>query len=135
MKRLSSVIALLAVAAVSLAAMPAGQTGASGSAQAAGLQVADAKLGKGVENREIKDEATTFAVGDKVFLWLKVTGGPGDLKVNWKQGDMTDSVSLNIGGSSWRTWSSKTVSKAGSWTVTVTDASGTSLKELTFTVQ
>lgn len=132
MKRLSSILVLLVVAAVSLAARPARQAGA---AAAGGLQVADAKLGKGVENREIKDEATTFAVGDKVFLWLKVTGGPGDLKVNWKMGDSTAEVSLNIGGNPWRTWSSRTVSKVGSWTVTVTDASGATLKELTFTVQ
>ena len=133
MKRLPSIIVLLAVAAVCLAAKPV--PGQAGAAPAGGLQVTDAKLGKGVENREIKDEATTFAVGDKVFLWLKVTGGPGDLKVNWKLGDNTDSVSLSVGGSPWRTWSSKTVGKAGSWTVTVTDASGASLKELTFTVQ
>jgi hypothetical protein len=134
MKRLSSIIVLFAAAAVCLAAKPVqGQAGAA--AAAGGLQVADAKLGKSVENREIKDEATTFAVGDKVFLWLKVTGGPGDIKVNWKLGDNTDSVSLNIGGNPWRTWSSRTVGKAGSWTVTVTDAAGATLKELTFTVQ
>ena len=133
MKRLLSITVLLAVAAVSLAAKPA--RGQAGAAAAGGLQVADAKLGKGVENRDIKDEATTFAVGDKVFLWLKVTGGPGDIKVTWKMGDISDTVSLTIGGSAWRTWSSKTASKAGSWTVTVTDASGATLKELTFTVQ
>jgi len=66
---------------------------------------------------------------------MKITGGPGDLKVNWKVGDATDSVSLNVGGSPWRTWGSKTLHKAGSWTVTVTDAGGATLKELTFTVQ
>jgi hypothetical protein len=132
MKRLLSITVLLAVAAVSLAAKPArGQAGAA----AAGIQVADAKLGKGVENRDIKDEATSFAKDDKVFLWLKLTGGPGDIKVNWKMGDMTDTVSLNVGGASWRTWSSKTVGKAGSWTVTVTDAAGATLKELTFDVK
>lgn len=132
MKQLSSMIVLLAVAAVSLAATPAGrQAGAA----TASIQVAEAKLGKSVENKDIKDEATTFAVGDKVFLWLKVTGGPGDIKVNWKMGDSTAEVSLNVAGNPWRTWSSRTVSKAGSWTVTVTDASGATLKELTFTVQ
>jgi hypothetical protein len=133
MKRLSSAIVLLVVAAVSLAAMPAGAQ--AGAAQTGGMQVSDAKLGKGVENREIKDETTTFAVGDKAYLWLKVTGGPGDLKVTWKNGDLTDTVSLTIGGSSWRTWSTKTLGKAGSWTVTVADGSGTTLKELTLTVQ
>jgi len=131
MKRLLSIIVVTAFAAVSLSARPAALQGAA----AGGLQVSDAKLGKSVENKEIKDEATTFAVGEKAYLWMKVTGGPGDLKVNWKAGDASDTISLTIGGSPWRTWSSKTLHKAGSWTVTVTDAAGATLKELTFTVQ
>ena len=132
MKQLSSIIVLVVFAAVSLAARPAAPQGA---AAAAGVQVADAKLGKGVENKEIKDESTTFAVGEKAYLWMKITGGPGDLKVNWKVGETTDTISLNVGASAWRTWSTKTLHKAGDWTVTVTDASGTTLKELTFKVQ
>jgi len=132
MKRLSSIIVLTVFAAVSLAARPAAPQGA---AAAGGVQVAEAKLGKGVENKEIKDESTTFAVGEKAYLWMKITGGPGDLKVNWKVGETADTISLNVGASSWRTWSTKTLHKAGDWTVTVTDAAGTTLKELTFKVQ
>jgi hypothetical protein len=105
-------------------------------AYAEGLQVADAKLGKGVQDRNITEEATTFAVNDKVYLWVKLTGGGSDaVKVNWKVGDSTDTVTLKVGGSPWRTWSSKTAWKAGEWTVTVTDASDQVLKELKFTVQ
>ena len=104
--------------------------------QAAGsLQVAEAKLGKGVQDRQITEEATTFAVNDKVYLWLKVTGGPADLKVNWTIDDQTDAVTLKIGGDPWRTWFIKTAFKAGDWTVTVTDADGQALKEMKFTVQ
>jgi hypothetical protein len=99
------------------------------------LQVAEAKLGKGVQDRKITEEATTFAVNDKVYLWLKVAGGPAELKVNWKVDDQTDSVALKIGGNPWRTWSTKTAFKAGDWTVTVTDADGQVLKEMKFTVQ
>lgn len=106
------------------------------SASAEGLQVADAKLGKGVQDRNITEEATTFAVNDKVFLWVKLTGGGSDaVKVSWKVGDATDTVTLKVGGSPWRTWSSKTAWKAGDWTVTITDASDQVLKELKFTVQ
>jgi hypothetical protein len=105
-------------------------------ASAQGLQVADAKLGKGVQDRNITEEATTFAVNDKVYLWLKLTGGGSDpVKVSWKVGDSVDTVTLKVGGSSWRTWSSKTAWKAGDWTVTITDASDQVLKELKFTVQ
>jgi len=105
-------------------------------AYAEGLQVADAKLGKGVQDRNITEEATTFAVNDKVYLWVKLTGSGSDaVKVNWKVGDSTDTVTLKVGGSPWRTWSSKTAWKAGEWTVTVTDAGDQVLKELKFTVQ
>ena len=55
-------------------------------ASAQGLEVSEAKLGKGVQNRAIADETTTFAVNEKAYLWLRVTGGPGDVKVNWSVG-------------------------------------------------
>jgi hypothetical protein len=128
MKRLPFVLLLFAFAAAPL--------GFRAQAAQASLEVAEAKLGKGVENREITEPATTFAVGEKVFLWLKVTGGPSDpIKVTWKLGEESTDVSLNIGGNPWRTWSTRTVSKAGAWTVTVTDAAGRTLKEMTFNVQ
>ena len=124
MKILTRLIAVLAIAALPL------------TAAAKGVQVADAKLGKGVQDRNITEESTSFAVNDKVYLWLKLTGGPSDpIKVDWTVGDVTDSVSLKVGGSPWRTWSNKTAFKAGEWTVTVTDASGNTLKEMKFTVQ
>ncbi|HTT38545.1 MAG TPA: DUF2914 domain-containing protein [Burkholderiales bacterium] len=124
MKMLTRVIAVVSVAALPLIAA------------AEGVQVAEAKLGKGVQDRQITDESTSFAVNDKVYLWLKLTGGPSDpVKVDWKIGDFTDSVSLKVGGSPWRTWSSKTAFKAGEWTVTVSDAGGNTLKEMKFTVQ
>jgi hypothetical protein len=104
-------------------------------ASAQSLEVADAKLGKGVQDREIVDEATTFAVNEKAYLWLRVTGGPGDINVTWSIGDHTDSVPLKIGGSSWRTWANKTLWQAGDWKVTVTSSDGQVLKEITFQVQ
>jgi len=105
--------------------------------QAAGsLQVAEAKLGKGVQDRQITEEATTFAVNDKVYLWLKIAGGPADgVKVNWKVGDKVEPYTLKIGGNSWRTYASKTAYKPGEWSVTVTDAQDQVLKEMKFTVE
>ena len=49
--------------------------------------------------------------------------------------DATDTGTLKVAGNPWRTWSNKTAWKAGDWTVTVTDAGGQVLKELTFKVQ
>lgn len=101
-----------------------------------GLEVAEAKLGKSVENRELAEETTTFALNDRAYLWMRVTGGPADsITVTWKTGENTYESKLNIGGSPWRTWSYKTCYVAGPWTVTITDAQGTVLKELSFTVE
>ena len=124
MKKLISLFALLT------------STFALATASAEGLQVTDAKLGKGVQDRNITEEATSFALNDKVYLWLKLTGGGTDpVKVSWKVGDNVDTVTLKVGGSPWRTWSSKTAWKTGDWTVTISDASDQVLKELKFTVQ
>lgn len=125
MKRLLSLVVLVAACGFVLPTV-----------YAQGLQIAEAKLGKGVQDRAITDEATTFAVNDKVYLWLKLTGSGSDtVTVTWKTGDSTSSTTLQVGGDPWRTWANKTVWKAGEWTVTVTDASDRVLKELTFTVQ
>ena len=100
------------------------------------IEISEAKLGKGVKDRMIVDEATTFAVNDRVYLWMKITGGPSDpIRVTWKTEDFSESdTDLTIDGDPWRTWSYKTVFKAGDWTVTVTDNAGAVLKELKFTV-
>jgi hypothetical protein len=102
----------------------------------ASLTVADAKLGKGVQDRQISEEATAFAVNEKAYVWLRLTGGPSEpIQITWKSGDHTDTVPLKVGAATWRTWSSKTLWKAGDWTVTVSDANGQVLKEIAFTVQ
>jgi Protein of unknown function (DUF2914) len=98
--------------------------------------VTDAKLGRNVVDREVTDETTTFAVGEKAYLWLRVEGGTGEtLTVVWKINDLEFPVDLSIGGSPWRTWSTKTLHLPGEWTVTVSDTAGNTLNEATLTVQ
>jgi hypothetical protein len=129
MQKLLSVLAAASLLFLPLAA-------AAQDKPAAALQVAEVKLGKGVQDRKITEEATTFAVNDKVYLWMRITGGPSDpIKVTWTAGDSTDTVELKVGGNPWRTWSSKTVWKAGEWKATVSSSTGETLKEVTFTVQ
>ena len=100
------------------------------------IQIVDVKLGKDVKDRVLVDEDSTFALNMKVFLWLKVTGKTSEkLTITWKQGEKSYTTTLNIGGSPWRTWANKTLAKAGDWTVTITDASGNVLKEMSFKVQ
>jgi hypothetical protein len=98
--------------------------------------VTDAKVGRNVVDREVTDETTTFAVGEKAYLWLRVEGGTDEtLTVVWKINDLEFPVDLRIGGSPWRTWSTKTLHLPGEWTVTVTDAAGNILNKSTLTVQ
>jgi len=98
--------------------------------------VTDAKLGRNVVDREITDETTTFAVGEKAYLWLRVEGGTGEtLTVVWKINDLEFPVDLSIGGSPWRTWATKTLHIAGDWSVTVSDAAGNTLNEATLKVE
>ena len=104
--------------------------------KAATTQVVDAKVGANVQDRMIVDENTTFLLNSKVFVWLKITGATSEtITVKWANGNLTHETQLPIGGTPWRTWANKTVAKAGDWTVTITDASGKVLKELTFKVQ
>ena len=122
------------LAAASLLLLPL--AGGAQDKSAAALQIAEIKLGKGVQDRMITEEATTFSVNDKVYLWMRITGGPADpIKVTWTVGDSSDTVELKVAGSPWRTWSSKTAWKAGEWKATVTSSTGETLKEVTFTVQ
>lgn len=122
------ILSWLAAVAMLLAPLPA--------LSQEGLAVADAKLGKGVQDRQITEESTAFALNEKAYVWLRLTGGPSDpIQVTWKSGEHTDTVPLKVGAATWRTWSSKTLWKAGEWTVTVTDPSGQVLKEIAFTVE
>ncbi len=103
---------------------------------AAAIGITDAKLGTGVENRDLTGEDSTFTKDSKVYLWLRIMNGTGEtLTVTWKHGEASHSTTLNIGGSPWRTWANKTVFAAGDWTVSVADSKGTTLKELSFTVK
>jgi hypothetical protein len=104
--------------------------------QTKNLKVIKAELGKDVQNKVLVDTTKTFAVNEKAYLWMRLTGGPADsITVTWKTGNQSYSSKLNIGGSPWRTWSYKTLADTGAWTVTVTDAGGTVLKEMNFEVK
>ncbi len=103
--------------------------------QSKSLKVTEAKLGKDVQNKKIVDTTSTFALNEKAYLWMRITGGPADsVTVTWKTGSQTYPSKLNVGGSPWRTWSYKTLADTGAWTVTVTDAEGNVLKEMNFAV-
>ncbi len=103
--------------------------------QGKSLKVTEAKLGKDVQNKKLVDTTSTFTLNEKAYLWMRLTGGPADsITVTWKNGSQSYPSMLNVGGSPWRTWSYKTLADTGTWTVTVTDADGNVLKEMSFAV-
>jgi hypothetical protein len=104
--------------------------------QKAGLKIDEMKLGTAVENRAIAGETAEFSVGQKAYVWMKVTGGAGDsISVTWEYGEKSYTTVLAIAGSPWRTWAYKTLYGAGDWKVKVTDSAGSVLKELDFKVR
>jgi hypothetical protein len=134
MKRLSAaILALLAATLLATASVLAQESNAKPAKAAPGLAVTDAKLGTDVQNKTIVGEATAFSLNQKVYLWLELTGGPADdITVTWKNGDKSYETKLKVGGPTYHTWAYKTAAIAGSWTVSVSDASGNVLKELNF---
>ncbi|UCH47088.1 MAG: DUF2914 domain-containing protein [Betaproteobacteria bacterium] len=98
--------------------------------------ISEAKVGKGIADRELTEESAIFALNETAYVWMRVVGGNGEaVTVTWSNGDQSFEVLLSIGSDSWRTWSSKILHLAGEWTVTVTDAAGATLYQSTLTVQ
>lgn len=98
--------------------------------------ISEAKIGKGIADREISEESAIFALNETAYVWMRVVGGNGEaVTVTWSNGDQSFEVLLSIGSDSWRTWSSKILHLPGEWTVTVTDTAGATLYQSTLTVQ
>jgi hypothetical protein len=131
-----SIVILAAVLFAALGYAQDSKSNAGGGASSGGVQIVDAKLGTAIADKEITGEDSSFAMNSKVWLWLKTKGGASeDLTLTWACGSFSKDTKVTIGGSPWRTWSAKTAAKAGNWTVTVKDASGATLKSLSFKVQ
>lgn len=110
---------------------------AAGQAQESAPTV-EAQIAEQVVDREPQGAGTVFGadVGE-VFCWTRVTGAAGTtIQHVWIHDGVEYPVSLDIGGSPWRTWSSKNIPPewAGDWRVEIRDASGNVLEGLSFTV-
>ena len=104
------------------------------------LQVADLVVARAVVDRQPQDGGTSFTADvGTLFCWNRITGAEGETQVEhvWYYDDQEVArVPLRIAGSSWRTWSSKTIpaEATGSWRVDVVGPDGTVLKSESFTV-
>lgn len=119
----------------STAGVAAAQQTQSSAAAPAGA-AAEVKAAKGIEKREPVEEGTTFAAGDKVWIWSRITGANGT-KVQhvWKRNGAPEwKATLAVNSKRWTTSSRRKV-KAGSYTVDVVAADGSVLGSVAFTVQ
>ncbi len=105
--------------------------------EVAGIQV-DIAIARAVMDRMPVDTASTFPADvGQVACWTRVTGATDTtIQHVWIHGENEFPVSLEIGGSPWRVWSTKSIPAewAGEWRVEVRDASGTVLASTAFTV-
>ena len=105
------------------------------------LSVEESAIALGVTDRQPVGADSTFA-GDvgRVFCWTLVAGAEGETTLHhvWFHGDqeMAD-LTLNVGGSPWRTWSSKAIMPewTGAWRVEVRDSAGNVVATIRFTVE
>lgn len=110
-----------------------------GAAQEAAVS-AELVIATGVEDREPAGEGTAFpADAGQLVAWSRVTGAEGTtIEHVWRfpAGDIEAVVPLQIGGSPWRTWSTKRIPPewSGDWVVEVRDAGGNVIATANLTV-
>ena len=109
-------------------------------AQAAGLSVETSAICEDVVDREPVDEGTSFSVSvGRLYYFTKIVGAETATEVThvWWFGSVERArITLPVGGSSWRTHSSKVLQahEIGTWRVEVIDADGNNLETVEFTV-
>jgi hypothetical protein len=125
-----AIIPVLALAALVASAPLAAQ-------DTAGVRV-EIAIARSVVDRMPVDTASAFPADvGRVACWTKITGAAGTtIQQVWIRGDQEYPVSLQVGGSPWRTWSTKEIPAewAGDWRVEVRDSAGLVLATARFTV-
>ena len=100
---------------------------------------AEVKIGTDVQNLEVVGEADEFpADTEQVVGWSRITGANQPTQVThvWKHdGNVVDSIPLDVTSTSFRTYSRKTVSGLpGEWTLEVQDPNGETIGSASFNV-
>jgi hypothetical protein len=130
---------ILLLSAVVAASQDANPTEPAQTTTASAL-TAELQICTEITDRACTGGATTFdaSVG-MLYCWSQINGGSGEATIKhiWSHaGKVILEVPLTIKGNRWRTWSSKNIaaSQTGEWEVKVVDASGNTIKSVTFTV-
>jgi hypothetical protein len=105
------------------------------------IEVVNIVICTSIEDREPVGSASVFSsdVG-KLYCFTKVMGQTDTSSIShvWYYGDMQMAkINLNIGGKTWRTWSSKKLLMewVGDWRVEIQDASGNVISEISFKIE
>ncbi len=93
------------------------------------LSITEYGVGTAVKNHNLVGQSDRFSEGTQVAFWTRVQGGARGHRIDhvWlREGVEAGRVSLQIGGSSWRTHSTKTLyaGVAGDWAVEARDDAG-----------
>lgn len=98
----------------------------------------EAQIAEAVVDLEPQNPMSSFpAEVGQVACWTRVTGAEGStIQHVWIHGEMQFPVTLNVGASPWRTYSTKTIPPewSGDWRVEIRDADGNLLDTVSFTV-
>lgn len=98
----------------------------------------EAEVATAIVDRMPEGVGTRFPVDvGQLYVWSRVMDAAGTSITHvWIHGDTRYPIVLEIGGSPWRTWSSKTITPdmAGEWQVEIHDQDGVVLQTLNFTV-
>jgi len=110
-------------------------------AQEASVEVAEAVICADVVDREPVDVGDEFETSvNRLFCFTKIIGIQAPIEIThvWYWGEVERArVSVPVGGSGWRTWSTKAIQahETGAWHVDVLGPIGELLKSLSFTVK
>jgi transcriptional regulator with XRE-family HTH domain len=102
------------------------------------LSVTESGLGRRVVNSRLEGEGDRFEVGTVVYFQTRVQGGVRGQAFRhvWiHEGRAQQSIPLRLGDADWRTYSTKTLYKAGAWTVEARDSEGRVLASAAFTCE
>ena len=102
--------------------------------------VEQATISLGVTNREPVDPGNSFpATVDRLYCFTKIAAAviPTDVTHVWYFGDTERArITLPVGGSSWRTYSSKRIqpNEVGPWHVDILDSIGNTMETVRFDI-
>ena len=99
------------------------------------LVVTESGVGRRIVNLRLEGEADTFPEGSHVVFSSRVIGGRSGaiLRHVWiRDGRIEQSIPLRLGGSDWRTHSTKTLGRPGAWSVEARDEEGRVLASASF---